>query len=363
MQLIETRAPGRVNLIGEHTDYNDGFVLPCAIAYDTSVFASPRGDRMLTVRSRLGEPAAFDLDRLPLERRGAWSDYARGMLIELRHAGIDLRGGDLRVTGTVPLGAGLSSSASFEVAVGLALLALAHAQMKPLELARLAQRAEIEHVGTRCGIMDQFTVLFAKAGHVMLLDTRTLDFEAIPLPPGIAIVICNTMVRHDLASSHYNERRAECERAAHLLNVRALRDVSMEQLLHARSRLTPQLFARARHVISENGRVLEAASALRAGDLERLGSLLYASHESLRTDYAVSCPELDAMVEIARTHSATIGARMTGGGFGGCTVNVVRAESAGEFRMYMATEYRLRTGIVPEIYDGTPSAGACVMDA
>ena len=362
MEIVKTRAPGRVNIIGEHTDYNDGFVLPCAIAYDTCVFASSRPDRMVTVRSRFGEPAVFDLDRLALERRGAWSDYVRGMLIELLHAAIELPGADLRVTATVPLGAGLSSSASFEVAVGLAMLAVAGAQMQPIELARLAQRAEIEHVGTRCGIMDQFTVLFAKAGYAMFLDTRTLDFDLIAIPDDLAIVICNTMVKHDLASSQYNQRRAECERAAHLLGVRALRDVTLEELAQARSRLTPELFARARHVVSENDRVVAAAAAMREGDLKRVGELLYASHESLRTDYAVSCPELDAMVEIAKTHSATIGARMTGGGFGGCTVNLVHAESAGEFRMYMASEYRLRTGIVPEMYDGTPSAGACVLD-
>jgi galactokinase len=196
----------------------------------------------------------------------------------------------------------------------------------------------------------------------MLLDTRTLEFDLVEVPPNVAIVICNTMVRHDLASSQYNERRSQCERAAQILDVRALRDVNMEQLVQARGRLTPPLFARARHVVTENARTQQTAAALRAGDLERAGALLYASHESLRTDYEVSCPELDTMVEIAKTHSATIGARMTGGGFGGCTVNLVRAESAGEFRMFIATEYRRRTGIIPEIYDGTPSNAACVLD-
>ncbi|HEY9181160.1 MAG TPA: galactokinase [Candidatus Baltobacteraceae bacterium] len=367
MHAAQARAPGRVNVIGEHTDYNDGFVLPCAIGYDTRVFASARADRMVTVRSRFDEPAVFDLDRVPAQRCGDWSDYVRGILIELARARVALRGADLQAAGTVPLGAGLSSSASFEVSLALAMLALAGTQMQPVELARLAQRAEIEHAGTRCGIMDQFTAIAATAGHVLFLDTRTLDFEPIAVPARAALIVCNTMVRHELASSRYNERRSECEHATRILassrpDVRALRDVNMEQLRQARPNLPAPLFERARHVVSENARVVEAAAALRAGDLNRMGALMYASHESLRSDYAVSCPELDAMVRIAKEYDGTIGARMTGGGFGGCTVNLVHADRADGFPSHMATNYHIETGIMPEIYDGTPSAGACIVD-
>ncbi|HET9095860.1 MAG TPA: galactokinase [Candidatus Baltobacteraceae bacterium] len=361
---MQTRAPGRVNLIGEHTDYNDGFVLPCAIGYDTRVLATTRPDRMVTVRSRFDEPAVFDLDRLPEQRRGAWSDYVRGVLIELHHAQVELRGADLRISATVPLGAGLSSSASFEIAVALAMLDVAGAHIPPLELAKLAQRAEVEHVGTRCGIMDQIAVLLAHEGCALFLDTRTLEYQHIPVPREVAVVICNTMVRHDLSTGAYNERRSECERSVQLLRsryprVRALRDVDMKQLEAARSLLPPLLFERARHVVGENARVVQTAQALRSGNLARAGELLYESHESLRTDYAVSCAELDTMVELAKEFEGTIGARMTGGGFGGCTVNLVYAERAGAFRSHIATAYPRETGIVPEMYDGTPCAGAC----
>lgn len=368
MEVVQARAPGRVNLIGEHTDYNDGFVLPCAVAYDTRVFGAQRPDRMVTVRSRFDEPAVFDLDRLPTERRGSWSDYVRGILTELLAAAVPLKGADLQVAATVPLGAGLSSSASFEVALALAMLAVADTQMPPVELARLAQRAEIDYVGTRCGIMDQFTVLFAREGSAICLDTRSLEYDLVAVPEQAVIVIANTMVRHDLSASAYNERRGECERAVELLRaryprVRALRDIELDELLAESGRLPRLLFSRARHVVTENARVREAAQCLRTRDLERMGALMYASHESLRTDYAVSCPELDTMVEIAKEFDGTIGARMTGGGFGGCTVNLVRAERASEFRSHLATAYLRETGIMPEIYDGSPSAGACLVDA
>lgn len=364
MHSVHTRAPGRVNLIGEHTDYNEGFVLPCAIAYETQALASERSDRMVTVRSRFDEPAVFDIERLPVLRRGAWTDYVRGVLIELRDAGVRLRGAELRIVSTVPLGAGLSSSASFEIAVALAMLALARAPMAPLELAKLAQRAEIEHAGVRCGIMDHIAVLLAERGCALFLDTRSLEYRHVPLPAEIAVIVCNTMVKHDLASGAYNERRAECERSVELLRarypgIRALRDVSPRQLEDARKFLTPQLQRRARHVVSENARVLQTVDALASANLDRVGELLYESHASLRDDYEVSCPELDTMVRLAGAFDGTIGARMTGGGFGGCTVNLVRADRAGDFRGYLATTYERETGIVPQIYDGTPSAGAC----
>ncbi len=355
-----------MNLIGEHTDYNDGFVLPCAIAYDTRVRAVARDDRILTARSAFAGEARFDLERLPAQPAGGWTDYLVGILSELRHAGVALRGADLNVTGTVPIGAGLSASASFEIAIALALLGIADSGMPSPDLARLAQRAEIAYAGTRCGIMDQFTVLLGREGYALFLDTRSLEYDLIPVPRGAAVVICNSMVKHELAASAYNERRSECERAANLLRsrypaVRALRDVSSKQLAEAESLLPPLLFARARHVVTENERVREAAQALRSGDLARFGALMYASHESLRVDYAVSCWELDLLVEIAKTFDGTIGARMTGGGFGGCTVNLVRADRARAFREHVAAAYSREAGIAPDLFDGTPSAGASVI--
>jgi galactokinase len=245
------------------------------------------------------------------------------------------------------------------------MLAVAGIEMPPMDLALLAQRAEVQHVGTRCGIMDQVAALCAKTGCALFLDTRTLEMEQIPLPPRAAIMICNTMVKHELASGAYNERRAECERAVELLRtrhreVRALRDLSSENLQRAEALLPPPLFARARHVVTENARVGQAVQALRANDLTRMGTLMFESHASLRDDYAVSCAELDMLVELARSFDGTIGARMTGGGFGGCTVNIVYAERAQAFRAHIAAAYRRETGITPEIYDGTPSAGASV---
>jgi galactokinase len=367
--VIEVRAPGRVNLIGEHTDYNDGFVMPAAIGYYTHVRARRRDDRIVTVRSdRFPEPAAFQLDRLPRTRRGDWADYARGILIELAAGGIALRGADVLVTATLPLGAGLSSSASFEIALALAMLAAAEASMESTEIARLAQCAEHEHVGIRSGIMDQFAVLRSHAHHAMLLDTRTLEVELVPVPERAAIVVANTMVKHALAASEYNARRAECEAGVRILQqtlprIRALRDVTLEMLEQHEADLPAVVYRRCRHVVTEDARAGEAANALRAGNLAALGSLLNASHESLKNDYEVSCPELDRMVEIARTIEGVYGARMTGGGFGGCTVNLVAADRAAAFARRLARAYRTQTGTMPEIYDGTPVDGAQVLHA
>jgi galactokinase len=362
---VHTQAPGRVNLIGEHTDYNGGFVLPCAIARATRVSVQRRADRGVTFLSEGRAPARFDLDALPRQPSHDWRDYARGVLLELRAAGLPLCGADLEIAGDVPIGAGLSSSASFEIATALAMLAICNAAMEPLELAKLAQRAEIRHAGMRCGIMDQFAVTFGSAGHALFLDTRTLEFEAIPVPRGAAIVICNTMIKHKLAAGEYNARRRECERAVALLQqrypeIRELRDVSEEQLLDARDLLDATAFQRALHVVTENDRVVRAADALRENDLEGFGALMNASHESLRSRYEVSCEELDIMVDLAREIPGVFGARMTGGGFGGCTVNLVESARISKFRESIARSYEALTGIRPEIYDGTPSAGASI---
>ena len=349
------RAPGRVNLIGEHTDYNDGFVMPVAIDRDTTVRATPRSDRRLTARSDAYPDAAeFSLDAMGGGPTGHWSDYVRGVAAILIRDGVPLAGADLEIHSTVPIGAGLSSSAALEVAVGCALADRAGTSLSPTDLALACQRAEHEFAGTRCGVMDQFIACHGRTGHALLLDTRSLEPQWVPLPATVALVVCNTMVKHALAAGAYNERRADCEAGVQALaapdaNVKALRDVTMKRLDAHRDRLSPRVYRRCRHVISENARVLAAAEALRAGDLAAVGRLMKASHDSLRDDYEVSCPELDAMVDIA-WHCDVYGARMTGGGFGGCTVNLVAVEVVDDFHARVSAEYERRTGIRPEIY-------------
>jgi galactokinase len=356
------RAPGRINLIGEHTDYNDGFVMPVAIDRHTTVTARPRGDRGLTVASTTFSNAPqMRLDDLGAGPSGSWSDYVRGVAAVLERRGHRLHGADLEIESDVPAGAGLSSSAALEVASGYALLDLAGIPVDLTELARACQDAEHEFVGTRCGIMDQFIACHGRAGHALLLDTRTLAATFVPLPADVAIVVGNTMTKHTLATDGYNERRADCEAgvralAVRLARIRALRDVSFADLEANADVLSERVYRRCRHVVTENARTLSAAEALRDGDLARFGVLMGASHASLRDDYEVSTPELDAMVEAAREHGA-IGARMTGGGFGGCTVNLVKADDAARFARDLATAYEARTGRTPEIYTCRPANG------
>lgn len=340
--MVEARAPGRVNVIGEHTDYSGGFVMPCAIGYYTQATARLR---------EAGEIAAES-------RATGWEPYVKGIAAELRNAGVRVPGADLQIAGNVPVGAGLSSSASLEISVALALLRLADAEMDPSALAKLAQRAENVYAGTQSGIMDQMAVLLAQRGCAMLLDTRSLAFAHVPLPREATLAICNTMVKHELATGAYNERRRQCEESARRLGVIELRDVNVAGLEKQRDRLTEVLYRRARHVVTENERVLSAADALRSNDLRHLGELMNASHESLRTDYEVSCEELDILAGLARAHPAAYGARMTGGGFGGCIVALVEAAGIAQFREYIVEAYRSATGIAPELYDGTPVDGA-----
>ncbi|HET7815854.1 MAG TPA: galactokinase [Candidatus Baltobacteraceae bacterium] len=365
MRAALARAPGRVNLIGEHTDYNGGFVLPCAIAASTTVRTEPSADRTLRIATPFGE-AAFDLDALPQTRSGDWKDYARGVLIELGNTGIRVNGGSVCVESTVPAGAGLSSSASFEIALALALVHGADLYLAPPALAQLAQRAENEHTGTNSGIMDQAAVLFSQAGNALLLDTRTLEWSLIPVPEEIAIVVADTMQRRSLNEGAYNTRRAECEQAVAVLakampGVTALRDVRPDQLGEIERLLPHELYRRARHVVTENDRVERAAKALRDDDAAAFGALMNASHESLREDYEVSSGALDMMAELARECGA-FGSRMTGGGFGGCTVSAVARDRGDEFCRSLARAYHERTGISPNIYDGTPASGATVCD-
>ena len=358
------RAPGRVNLIGEHTDYNDGFVMPMAIEFATWVAIAPRDDRILKIYSdHFEETVDLALDELQGRSRNHWSDYVRGVAALLESAGHPLTGANLLIHGEVPLGAGLSSSASVEVAAGLALLSLTNSTLPNRDLARLCQRAEHEFVGTRCGIMDQFISVFGRAGHALLLDCRSLNFELLPIAAGSRVVICNSMVKHDLAVGEYNRRRADCETGAKILRrhraeIRALRDVQLGDLDRHRQDLPEIVYRRCRHVVTENDRVVAAGRALYSGSLDEFGRLMYESHRSMRDDYEISCREIDLLVDFASTIEGVHGARMTGGGFGGCTVNLIRAETAVHFQERIIEAYRKATGITPNLYVCSPAQGA-----
>src|SRR5579864_3468991 len=360
------RAPGRVNLIGEHTDYNDGFVMPAAIGFYTWVAASQRADRNLHIHSdEFSETLTLSLDELAGPPRHHWSDFVRGVAAVLQSSGQHLSGANLMIEGQVPIGAGLSSSASLEVASALALLSAARSEVAPFELVKICQRAEHEYVGTRCGIMDQFIAVFGRSAHALKLDCRSLDYEVLPIPPGVRLVICNSLVKHELAAGEYNRRRADCEAGVRILQqylpkVRALRDVGIAELEKYRQQLPDVVSRRCRHVVSENDRVLTAANALSAGDLPRFGQLMYQSHRSLRDDYEVSCRELDLLVEIASECEGVYGSRMTGGGFGGCTVTLIHSEAAESFQIRIAEAYKKATGTIPDVYvcSATEGAGA-----
>jgi len=350
------QAPGRVNLIGEHTDYNDGFVMPAAIGFCTSVAAAARKDRKLVMRSEnLVELAAFSLDDLPARGSHQWSDYVVGVAKMLESSGRRLPGATLLIHGDVPQGAGLSSSASLEVAACAALLGVSGSEADAKEIALSCQRAENEFVGARCGIMDQFIACHGRKDHALLLDCRSLEYRLLPLPETARLVICNTMVRHSVAAGEYNQRRAECEEgvrilARHKQDVRALRDVTYSDLAALGAELPPTVMRRCRHVIGENARVLEAANALEQGSLEEFGRLMRESHNSLRDDFEVSCPELDLMVELASKVEGVYGARMTGGGFGGCTVNLVRTDCVETVKAAVGRGYEEEIKCAPEIY-------------
>jgi galactokinase len=350
------RAPGRVNLIGEHTDYNDGFVMPIALDLFTSVAAGPREDRRLVIHSReFAETVELDLDRISRRQDGHWSNYVVGVASVLERSGYRLRGADLLLQTDLPVGSGLASSAALEVAVGRALLDISELVMDRTELALSCQRAEHEFAGTRCGIMDQFAACHGQPGQALMLDTRHLEFELFPLPDDIRVVVCNTMVKHSLATNEYNARRGECEAGVRLLSayipgLRALRDAGLEDLQRHRHEMPATVYRRCRHVIRENGRVLAASRVLAQRDFVALGRLMSESHRSLRHDYEVSCRELDIMVELACRLGGVYGARMTGGGFGGCTVSLVRADCAADFTTRIAEDYRSATGLAPEVY-------------
>jgi galactokinase len=357
------RAPGRVNLIGEHTDYNEGFVMPAAIDLYTWAAIAPRLDRKLHIHSEnFDESVEFDLDDPDPRAIGHWSDYVRGVAVTIERSGRRLRGASILILGEVPAGAGLSSSASVEVAAGYALIKNSGLSVDLAELALLAQRAENEFVGARCGIMDQFAVCRGEAGHALMLDCRTLEYRPVPIAEGARLVVCNTMIKREIAHGEYNLRRAECEAgvrslAKKLPTVTALRDVTLADLNRHGDELGEVIYKRCRHVVTENARVIDAAAALSRGDLIEFGGLMYESHRSLREDYEASSPELDTMVSLAGEAEGVYGARMTGGGFGGCTVNLVSADRVEDFKRLIVTGYERVRGIAPKVYSSAAVGG------
>jgi galactokinase len=340
-------APGRVNLIGEHTDYNGGFVLPVAIDRTVAVAITRRDDGVIRAFSvEYGQCDEFPAERVRrfMGTRGGWRDYTRGVVWALLDAHIQVPGADIAITGDVPQGAGLSSSAAIEVAVAGALTAGSGIEAR--DLALLCQKAENLFVGVGCGIMDQFTSAMGQRDHALFIDCQSLESEPVPLPEGIAIVIIDSKVPRQLGETAFNRRREECAEAARALGVDSLRDADEAML----SRLSGTLLKRARHVITENARVLVAVEAMRADDLETIGRLLYESHRSLRDDFEVSTPELDILVDAASRLDGVIGARLTGAGFGGCTANLVQEEAVDRVREAIVAGYEKQTGLAADVH-------------
>lgn len=357
------RAPGRVNLIGEHTDYNDGFVFPMAIDSGVWIALRPREDHKVVIQSLdFNETITFDLLQLKAEKPVKPAEYMKGVAWALMQAGYALNGFEGCMQGNVPIGAGLSSSAALEVATARAFAVVSGFTWDAARMAQLSQKAENEWVGMNCGIMDQMISAAGKAGSALLIDCRTLEFEAAPIPSNAVVVVLDTSTRRGLVDSAYNERRAQCEAAARFFGVKALRDVSVERLLAEGSGLDQVTFRRARHIVTENARTLEAKQAMQADDAAWLGRLMKASHASLRDDFEVSSPALDTMVDLANDFRGCYGARMTGAGFGGCAVALVDRNQAERFVDYISPAYRHATGNDPQIYVTQPAEGASVVE-
>jgi galactokinase len=358
---ILARSPGRVNVIGEHTDYNDGFVLPMAINRAVWMALRPRRDGQVHVRSLDFEQTGhFDLASFHHTDEG-WLEYIKGTAWALLDAGHSLTGWEGVLAGDVPIGAGLSSSAALELVTARAFAAISNLTWDPAEMALLGQKAENEWVGLNCGIMDQMISATGQADHAVLIDCRSLETTAVPLPPESAIVVMDTATRRGLVDSAYNERRAQCEAAAKFFEVAALRDLSRAQFEKRSAELEPLIRKRARHVITEDERTLQAVKAMRRGDAYRLGRLMDASHASLRDDFEVSRRELNIMVDIAQEQAGCYGARMTGGGFGGCAVALVRSRQAGSFATQVHQAYQAATGLEPSIYICRASDGSSLI--
>jgi galactokinase len=368
-------APGRVNLIGEHVDYNDGFVMPMAIdRYCVIAAGEAPGDQAVLYSAAIDNESKISLAALGATGSGSakslvsghWSNYVAGVIALCKERGLRPCGFQAVIESGVPFGGGLSSSASLEVATATLIEAMTGAQLDPVEKALLCQQAEHEFAGVPCGIMDQFASMMCRADHLMLLDCRSLQVEHIPLvDPNVTVLIMNTNVKHELSGGEYAERRAQCESAARKLDVAVLRDATISQLDSRRGQLNELEFRRARHVIGEIARTIEAATAIKTGDWARVGQLMYASHDSLRDDYEVSCRELDVLVNLARDLGAErgmIGSRMTGGGFGGCSVSLVEAGKADDVAHFLTEHYRAETGIEPTALTSRPARGAHVVN-
>lgn len=356
------QAPGRVNLIGEHTDYNDGFVLPCAIDYQTVIACARRDDRQVRVVAvdYDNQQDSFSLDA-PIEplSEPMWANYVRGVVKHLQQRDASFGGVDMVISGNVPQGAGLSSSASLEVAVGTVFQQLYHLKLDGAAIAVNGQEAENQFVGCNCGIMDQLISALGQQDHAMLLDCRTLGTRAVSMPEDVAVVIINSNFRRNLVGSEYNTRREQCETGARFFNKKALRDVTLEEFAAAEQQLDPLVAKRVRHVITENARTLEAADALSSGDLQRMGELMAASHASMRDDFEITVAPIDQLVEIVKAEIGPRGGvRMTGGGFGGCIVALMPTDLVDQVKAAVAQQYEAQTGIKETFYVCKASAGA-----
>ena len=352
MKSFSARGPGRVELLGNHTDYNDGVVLSAAINFAVTVEGQARSDQTAVVRSTLSDdPVSEPLARLAKQTGGAaWANYPLGVAFCLREAGFPVEGFELSVASDLPPGAGLSSSAALEVATGCFLMKLFSLELAPMELAKLCRRAENEFVGVNCGLLDQVSSIFGKRGQAIYLDCRSEQVENIPLPPRTELLVFHTGVEHRLVGGEYNERRARCFAAARALGVPALRDVSAARLAASRAELDPVDYRRAAHVVGENERVFAGIDHLRHGDGRAFGALMFASHESSRTNFENSTPELDVLVELAREEPGVLGSRLTGGGFGGATISLVEAARAPEIAHHLEQRYTTRTGNAGRAY-------------
>ncbi len=360
---IIVRSPGRINLIGEHTDYNEGFVLPSAIDRAIYMQIAPRNDTQVNICS-IDFDAVYSFTLDPRFSKGPrWANYLIGVVDQLARRGYKIQGFDCAYSGDIPIGAGMSSSAAVEAGLAFGLNELNGWEISRQELAKVAQRAENEFVGVSCGIMDQFANLLSERGSALHLDCRSLEFEYIPFEGNnLSFVLCDTGVKHELASSKYNMRRRECEAGVeairkHFPSVRSLRDVTTEMLQAHAGELDPVVYGRCKYVLEENDRVDKTCGYLRRGDFERFGELLYKSHNGLRDLYQVSCAELDTLVEAASGSSGVLGARMMGGGFGGCTLNLITKEGVGEFSQRVSRAYSAKTGNMPKLYECSLTGG------
>lgn len=362
-------APARVNLIGEHTDYTGGLVMPMAIDFATVAVVSARDDgRAVFYSLNFDEEVSFEIASLGRTPQSHWSDYPLGVVWSLAQEGIAVSGFSMSLAGDVPVGAGLSSSASLEVATAMALLWHAGRELPLKTVATLCRRTENEFVGAKSGIMDQFVVAGGVAGRVMLLDCRSLEFELLPLPNEVRIVVCNSMVKHEHVTGEYGDRSDEVEAGQAVLRreipgIELLRDATLADLEACKDKMSAASFARCRHIITENARVLEAREALLRGDVSRFGELMIEAHASMRDDFAASCPEVDTLVEIAVRQPGCFGARITGGGFGGCTVNLVSSDKAEAFVEVVRREYKAALGIAADCFVSAPTDGALAMAA